>query len=301
MKGLHPQLVAIYEQNLKQPRTFEQLIVNRTFTHFSQQPLNVTHCTVEEIMIGQLRTICLKPNQPYKDVPCFIWFHGGGMVFGNPDDSISYLLDFVQHFRAVVLIPQYRLAPEHPYPAAVEDGSATLHWAYDNAQQLKINVNQIIMSGGSAGGNLALAVSLKARDVGGPNIAAILPLYPMLDWQTRPFHERFISGAIWNQEKNNKSWAAYLKNCDAVPSYASPFYADLTNLPPIYTFIGTLDLFYEEVCEFVEKLKLAGVKVYFDRYEGCFHGFDLEDVPIAKQAKQRLLAMTKILLNESTL
>lgn len=299
MKGLHPQLTKIYEQNLQQPRTFEQLTANRAFTHFSLQPLDRTHCTIEEMMIGDIRTICLKPKQPYKNATCFIWFHGGGMVFGSPDDSITYLLDFVEQFQAVILIPQYRLAPEYPYPAAVDDGYVTLLWAHEHAQELNININQIILSGGSAGGNLALAVSLKARDFGGPTIAAILPLYPMLDWQVRPFHERFTSVAIWNHEKNQKSWNAYLKQCDTVPAYASPFYAKLNNLPPIYTFIGTLDLFYEEVCEFVEKLKQAQNTVYFDYYEGCFHGFDLENVPIAQQAKKQLLTMTRKILNES--
>lgn len=300
MKGLHPQLTEIYARNLQQPRTFEQLIANRTFTHFSQQSLDETHCTIEEMMIGEIRTICLKPKQPAKHAACFIWFHGGGMVFGNPDDSIAYLLDFVLQFQAVILIPQYRLAPEHPYPAAVDDGYATLLWAQEHAQKLNINLNQIILCGGSAGGNLALAVSLKARDFYGPKIAALLPLYPMLDWQARPFHERFTSGAIWNHEKNQKSWHAYLKHCDTVPAYASPFHAKLHHLPPIYTFIGTLDLFYEEVCEFVERLRQAQNTVYFDCYEGCFHGFDLENVPIAKQAKDRLLTMTRKILNEPT-
>lgn len=299
MNGLHPELVAIYENNLRNAVTFEQLLANRSFTHFSELPLDTTHCVMEEVMLDELRIICLKPKKNYENTACFIWFHGGGMVFGNPDASISYLLDFVQKFQAVVLIPQYRLAPEHPYPAALEDGYKTLLWAYEYASNLKINRGKIIISGGSAGGNLALAVTLKARDEQGPSIAGVLPLYPMLDWQTRPFHKKFTSLGIWNTEKNEKSWSAYLKNCEQVPPYASPLYAELRGLPPIYTFIGTLDLFYEEVCEFVERLKHAHVTSSFDIYEGCFHGFDLENIPIAKAAKKRLLDVTEEILSKA--
>lgn len=296
MNGLHPDLQAVYEEKLKHTRTFEQLVTNRQFTHFSQQPLDIQGAKVEEIFIEQLRVICIKPKQHVENVPCFIWFHGGGMVFGSPDDSISYLLDFVKSFQAVVLIPQYRLAPEYPYPAALEDGYQTLCWAFENAAKLHINRQQMIVSGGSAGGNLAIATALKARDENGPHITALLPLYPMLDWQSRPFHEAFTSEALWNHEKNRKAWQAYLQNCEDVPSYASPFYADVRQLPPIYTFIGTLDLFYEEVCEWVEKLKTSGGVVMLDCYEGCYHGFDLEGVPIAKEAKARLLSEVQKLL-----
>ncbi|WP_274308259.1 alpha/beta hydrolase [Solibacillus daqui] len=298
MNGLHPELVTIYENKLNNTVTFEQFIANRSFTHFSEQPIDTNGCVIEEIMLDKLRVIYIKPKQAHKNAPCFIWFHGGGMVFGNPDDSISYLLDFVHKFQAVVLIPQYRLAPEHPYPAALEDGYNMLLWANKQAQSLKINREKIIVCGGSAGGNLALAVTLKARDEQGPSIAGVLPLYPMLDWQTRPFHKQFTSPGLWNVEKNEKSWMAYLKNCQKVPPYASPFYAALHELPPIYTFIGTHDLFFEEVCEFVEKLNNSKTTIIFDIYEGCFHGFDLENVPIAKTAKKRLLDVTEEILNK---
>lgn len=301
MNGLHPELIEIFERNLKNPRTFEQLIANRVFTHYSQQNFQTEDCLIEEVMINKLRVICLKPKQAIKNAPCFIWFHGGGMVFGNPDDSIPYVIDFVIAFQAVVIIPQYRLAPEHPYPAALEDGYDTLTWVFEHAQSLHIDRQKIIVSGGSAGGNLALAVSLKSRDQQGPKVAAILPLYPMLDAKARPFHKNFTSPAIWNCEKNKKSWDAYLSTVDMLPNYASPLYANVELLPPIYTFIGTQDLFYEEVCEFINKLRQAKVQVQFDIYEGCIHGFDLEQIPIAFKAKKRLLNITKKLLNESTL
>lgn len=300
MNGLHPELVEIFNRKLKNARTFHQLITNRAFTHFSKQNFRTENCIVEEIMINNVRVICLKPKQALQNMPCFVWFHGGGMVFGNPDDSIPYVIDFVHRFQAVVFIPKYRLAPEHPYPAALEDGYETLTWISKHANALNIDPGKIIVSGGSAGGNLALAVALKARDEKGPQIASILPLYPMLDAKERSFHKQFTSPAIWNDDKNRYSWNAYLGNMKTIPQYASPFYANVERLPPIYTFIGTHDLFYEEVCEFVDKLREAHIEVQLDIYKGCIHGFDLEDIPIAHKAKKRLLHVTAKLLDGHT-
>lgn len=296
MKGLHPELVESFNRKLKSSRTFDQLITNRTFIHFSEQNYHLENCLIEELMIGNIRVIRIQPKKAVQNMPCFIWFHGGGMVFGNPDDSIPYVIDFVHSFQSTVFIPQYRLAPENPYPAALEDGYEILKWISEHASALNINSTKIIVSGGSAGGNLALAIALKARDEKGPKIFAILPLYPMLDAGERPFHEKFTSSAIWNAEKNKKSWQAYLPDTETIPHYASPFYANVKGLPPVYTFIGTHDLFYEEVCEFVDKLQKAHVAVQFDTYQGCTHGFDLEEITIAREAKNRLLNITAKLL-----
>ncbi|MEK5186558.1 alpha/beta hydrolase [Solibacillus sp. FSL W7-1324] len=296
MNGLHPELVETIERKLKNSRTFEELIQNRTFVHYSQQNYQLENCLIEEMMLGNLRVVRIQPANAVQNMPGFIWFHGGGMVFGSPDDSVPYVTDFVHNFQAVVFIPQYRLAPEKPYPAALNDGYTLLEWISEHAGDLNIDRTKIIVSGGSAGGNLALAVALKARDEKGPKIAAVLPLYPMLDIKERPFHKKFTSPAMWNAEKNKKSWHAYLPDYEKIPPYASPFYAKVEGLPPIYTFIGTHDIFYEEVSEFVDKLQQSGVQVQFDIYEGCTHGFDLEEIPIARQAKKRLLDMTSKLL-----
>lgn len=296
MNGLHPELVEIIDRKLKSSRTFDQLIMTRSFVHFSEQNYPVENCLIVEKMIGNIRVIRIQPKKAVQNMPCFIWLHGGGMVFGSPDDSVPYVTDFVHNFQAVVFIPQYRLAPEHPYPAALDDGYELLTWISENAGDLNIDPTKIIVSGGSAGGNLALAIALKARDVKGPKIAAVLPLYPMLDAKERPFHKKFTSPAIWNAEKNKKSWLAYLTDSEKIPPYASPFYANIEGLPPVYTFIGTHDLFYEEVCEFVDKLQQSRVQVQFDTYQGCTHGFDLEEIPIAREAKKRLLDITAKLL-----
>ena len=296
MNGLHPELFESINRKLKNSRTFEQLIMNRSFVHFSEQNYQLENCSIEEMMIGNIRIIRIQPKNAVQNMPGFIWFHGGGMVFGSPDDSLPYVTDFVHNFQAVVFIPQYRLAPENPYPAALEDGYELLKWISEHASSLNIDPMKIIISGGSAGGNLALAIALKSRDEIGPKIAAVLPLYPMLDAKERPFHKKFTSPAIWNAEKNKKSWRAYLPGTDNISPYASPFYANVEGLPPVYTFIGTHDLFYEEVCEFVDKLQQARVQVQFDIYQGCTHGFDLEEIPIAREAKNRLLNIISKLL-----
>lgn len=139
MNGLHPELFESINRKLKNSRTFEQLIMNRTFVHFSEQNYQLENCSIEEMLIGSIRVIRIQPKKAVQNMPCFIWLHGGGMVFGNPDDSVPYVIDLVQHFQAVVFIPQYRLAPENPYPAALEDGYELLKWISEHASSLNID------------------------------------------------------------------------------------------------------------------------------------------------------------------
>lgn len=291
MNGLHPELQASFSQRLENAVTFEYMTTHRLFTHYSERNWLFDHCTIEDITIDHLRVIKLAPLHSQVNSPCIIWMHGGGMVVGQPDDSLPFLIDFVETVGATILVPQYRLAPEHPYPAALEDGFATMQWANNNLQYAKL-----IMAGASAGGNLALAISLYARDHNGPTIDGIIPIYPMLDAKYRTAHTHFTSPAIWNIDKNTKAWAAYLQNETTIPSYASPLYADLSNLPPMYTYIGTHDMFYEEVLEFIQLVKQANGTISYHLYEGCYHAFDLEPLPIAHIAKLRLLAATARML-----
>lgn len=289
MKGLHPELQSSYKQRLETVRSFEEVLANRQLSHYSESGLTFEQCDIEDITLDQLRVIRLSPKALNTVAPAIVWMHGGGMVFGQPDDAIAYLVEYVTTLHVTVFIPQYRLAPENPYPAAVEDGYKVLQWASENSKALHIDRNNIIVGGASAGGNLALAISMIARDNGGPAIAGIISSYPMLDPKPRAAHEAFTSPAYWNIDKNTKGWAAYLKGHEELPTYASPLYGDVSNLPPIYTFIGTHDMFYEEVLEFIEKVKAANGTITYHLYEGCPHSFDLEDVPIAALAKKRTI------------
>lgn len=296
---LHPELVAQFANAEPTFLSIDDIVSNRVFTHFTEQGIDFTDVIVSECTIDvdhyPLRVIVCKPLQQIENAPCIIWYHGGGMVTGTPDDSIGYMLDFVRLFKAIVVIPAYRLAPEFPYPTGLHDCYNTLLWVDNDADQLNICRNKIIVAGASAGGNLCVAVSLLARDRNGPTIAFQLPLYPMLDYQNnRPSNLELTTPLVWNHTKNRDAWQMYLQLTEAVDSYASPSYAkDYTNLPPTYTFVGTLDLFRDEVIDFVQRLTIAHVPVEFHLYNGCTHGFDIEDTAIGRHAKEQLLAVTK--------
>lgn len=296
---LHPDLLNKFKTANPQFQTISEMVKSRTFTHFSHLNIQGGNAHVSEQLIDvdghSIRVIICKPNEQFEKSSCIIWYHGGGMVLGTPDDSVIYMLDFVQQLKAVVVIPEYRLAPEYPYPAGLHDCYHTLQWVEQNADQLNINPKKIIVAGGSAGGNLCVAVSLMARDKNSPSIAFQLPLYPMLDYQNnQPSNLNITSPLVWNYAKNAEAWEMYLQHVDIVDEYASPTYAqNYEGLPPTYTFVGTIDLFRDEVIAFVQRLAIANVPVEFHLYNGCTHGFDLEDSPIGQQAKRELLFITR--------
>lgn len=213
-------------------------------------------------------------------LPAMLWIHGGGCVLGHPDMDDKLCELFVQTAECIVVSVDYRLAPEHPYPAAIEDCYAGLVWMTEESAMLGIDVNRIAIAGASGGGGLTAALALMARDKGGPSIIFQMPLYPMLDNRniTPSSHEITEEGSIWNRTDNVAAWNMYLGEENDVSgrsSYAVPSRAEsLAGLPPAYTCIGQLDLFRDETMEYVARLAQAGVDVEFHLYPGCFHLFE---------------------------
>ena len=176
-----------------------------------------------------------RPRSAETTLPAMLYIHGGGMVFGDidiEDPAAEMLCDAIG---AVVVSVEYRLAPENPYPAALEDCYATLVWMSSNADDLGIDPARIAVYGGSAGGNLTLATSLLARDRGGPSICYQMALYPMIDdlSATDSCHE-FTDVGIWDPRTNVEAWNWYLGDQPA-DQYAAPIRAeDLSGLPPCF-------------------------------------------------------------------
>ncbi|WP_379141315.1 alpha/beta hydrolase [Paenibacillus sp. sgz500992] len=214
-------------------------------------------------------------------LPAMLWIHGGGYVLGHPDMDDELCEHFVQTAECVVVSVNYRLAPEHPYPAAIDDCYAGLVWMTEEAELLGIDVNRVAIAGASGGGGLTAALALMARDKGGPSIIFQMPLYPMLDNRniTPSSHEITEKGAIWNRMDNLAAWNMYLGEENDVSGgspYAVPSRAEnLAGLPPTYTCVGQLDLFRDETIEYVTRLAQAGVDVEFHLYPGCFHLFEI--------------------------
>ena len=203
--------------------------------------------------------------------PALLWIHGGGYVIGEAAQDDLLCRRFATEVGATVVSVDYRLAPEHPYPAPVEDCYAALAWL---AGLPSVDPARVAVGGASAGGGLAATLALLARDRGEIAVAAQLLVYPMIDDRTvdrvgldNPGHR------LWNQSSNRFGWRAYLGGAD--PEVAVPARrADLAGLPPAWIGVGTLDLFHDEDLAYAERLREAGVPCEVMVVDGAFHGFD---------------------------
>lgn len=217
---------------------------------------------------------------------------GGGHFLGSPEMVfISRARRLVEEYGAVIVSPAYRLAPEAPFPAALEDCYAALLYLKIHASELGINDSQIMVGGESAGGGLAAATCLLARDLGEVNIAFQMPLYSMLDDRDTP-SSRNNHAPIWNTKWNHLGWRTYLRGLKhgrdeptSTPVYAAP--ARETNyagLPPAYTFVGNIEPFYCEAIDYITNLQQAGVEAPIDIYPRWFHAYDML-LPFTKMSK----------------
>lgn len=217
-----------------------------------------------------------EPRVKNHTLPGVLYIHGGGYILGSADMMDYTLQELVSELECVIVSVDYRLAPEHPFPAPLEDCYAALTWFSGNAEKLGSDSSRIAVFGPSAGGGLTAAVSLLARDRNGPPIMFQMPLYPMLDDQllTKSSNE-ITDDRVWNKAKSQLGWEMYLGEKGQESPYAAPARAaDLSGLPPTYTCVGDLDPFRDETINYVSRLTQAGVPTEFHLYPGCFHGFE---------------------------
>lgn len=210
--------------------------------------------------------------------PCFINFHMGGFILGDLEMEHLRALTMAAGAGAVAIGVDYRLAPEHPFPAGVEDCYAVVKWVSEHAVELKIDSSKITIGGGSAGGNLTAAVALMARDRKEPGIAYQMLFYPVLDDRCdTPSMKNGDEAYIWNNQNALDMWNHYIgSDRSDVSPYASPMRAeDFSRLPPAYIMTGGNDVFRDEGMLYAMKLMEAGVPVELHNYPGTVHGFDL--------------------------
>lgn len=229
---------------------------------------------------SEVRVRIYRPAGRDKDsaLPGVLFLHGGGYAIGSPEMSGDTYHLLIAARPCVIVAPDYRKSVETPYPSALNDCYATLLWMKDNAVELGIRQDQLIVAGQSAGGGLTAAVSLMARDRGDVNIAFQLPLYPMIDDRMTTESARDNNAPVWSSRHNRVAWDLYLGELrgDEVPKYAAPAREhDLSSLPPTATFVGSLDPFRDETIQYVEGLSAAGVPAAFHLFDGCYHGFDM--------------------------
>lgn len=227
-----------------------------------------------------IRLLILRPlEKNEKPVPGVLWVHGGGYQSGSAKDIfVTRALSLVVKFGAVLVAPDYRLSKRHPYPAALQDCWAALLYLKDHAEELGVRTDQIMVGGESAGGGMAAALCMLARDRGEVNIAFQMPLYPMLDDRDTPSSVD-NHAPNWNSRRNRKAWKRYLRDAygtDLVSYYAAPARCeDYHGLPPCYTFVGDIEPFYCETVDYVRHLQEAGIRAEVDVYPDWFHAYDL--------------------------
>ncbi|MGB0435957.1 MAG: alpha/beta hydrolase [Mycobacterium sp.] len=212
-----------------------------------------------------------RPTGPAAPGPALLWLHGGGYVVGDAAQDDELCRRFASELGATIASVNYRLAPEHPYPAPVEDCYAALAWLKGLPA---VDPARVAIGGASAGGGLAAALALITRDRGEIALAAQLLVYPMLDDRTVLRTDIDDAGhRLWNQSSNEFGWRAYLGAAD--PNVAVPARRDdLVGLPPAWIGVGTLDLFHDEDLAYAERLRAAGVPCEVMVVAGAFHGFD---------------------------
>ncbi|MFL6239290.1 MAG: alpha/beta hydrolase [Actinomycetes bacterium] len=233
------------------------------------------------------------PRQAATPRGALVNFHGGAFVAGDLDISESTVARYADRAQVTVVDVDYRLAPEHPFPAGVNDCFAALQWTVDNADRLDIDPARIAVGGNSAGGGLAAAVALMARDRGGPAIAFQLLLYPVLDDRLTTTSVREMTDTpMWDAPSCVHMWRYYLGDQaggGGVSAYAAPARAadkpdGLAGLPPAYVLACEFDPLRDEDIAYAVALLEAGVSVDLHEVAGTFHGYNDMPTAISKRA-----------------
>jgi acetyl esterase/lipase len=289
-KALDPELVAVFRQlpALDYPeldaRGVQQrrlLLIDAMRDRFPS-PVADPAVAMDDLYIGDgdtpLRVRLYRPRKSHRTtpLPALLWIHGGGFILGNIESEDTLCQQLCKQADCLVASVEYRLAPQHPYPAAADDCYRGLTWLTQSSHELTIDPNRIAVGGSSAGGCLAAAVALRARDEKGPRLAMQILVIPALDDRCETVSSRAVTDPrVWNRSLSQKTWAAYLAEVTGeVPCYAAPARADnLAGLPPAFVSIAELDLLRDEAMSYAQRLMHSGVQTELHVYPGTFHGW----------------------------
>lgn len=250
---------------------------------------------VHEVIIknrdgNPLSVIVYRAKQYKQNAVGLLWTHGGGYAMNSARGELSVLKGLLLATNTVAFAPEYRRSIEAEYPAALYDSYDTLLWLKEHAEEFGVNTDQLFVGGCSAGGGLAAAVSLYARDDRRVNVAFQMPIYPMLDDRLNTSSMIGNQSFVWDEAKSKAGWQLYLGDLygtGKTPKYAAAAReTDYRGLPPAYSFVGDLDPFLEETKQYIQNLREAGVEAVCDVYKGAFHGFDIIPSRISKKARK---------------
>lgn len=236
-------------------------------------------------------------NPERSGVPLIVYLHGGGFVLCDLDSHDACCRRLANGVGAIVVSVDYRLAPEHRFPAAVEDARAATRWVADKGVDLGGDTSRLVLAGDSAGANLAAVACMVARDRGGPSIAFQVLIYPVVDQRRKPPGPRTRSApGVLTLEHQRWFTEQYLgPDGDRLNALASPILGELAGLPPAHIVTGELDPLREQGEDFAERLRAAGTPATVRQYPGMFHGFfNLpDDIPLAEVANSDVCAVVR--------
>lgn len=206
-----------------------------------------------------------------------LWLHGGGLVSGATASANAFCSETAAALGIVVVGVDYRLAPEHPFPAPLDDCTAAFRWLVTHAGEFGVAPDRVAVGGSSAGAGLAASLCQRLRDEAGPRPCFQLLRYPMIDDRTAR-GRGLRRHVVWSARSNRFGWTSYLgrppRAADAPPYAAAARTEDLTGLPPAWIGVGDADLFYEEDRTYADRLATAGVAVELHVVPGMYHGAD---------------------------
>jgi acetyl esterase/lipase len=298
-----PELVSILDLIPATALTQESLATNRASSAAILASMSVPdypNVTVRERHVPgpegapDIRILLYQPTtQTAQSTAALLWLHGGGYVSGSVDLEDIRARAMAAELGCVMVSVDYRLAPETPFPGSLEDCYAVLRWLYANAGALGVDTGRLAVGGGSAGGGLAAALALLARDRGEVPLIFQVLIAPMLDDRTvtlDPPHP-YTGEFIWTRESNRFGWTSLLSQepgSDGISPYAAAARAEnLARLPATFIAVGALDLFLEEDMEYARRLIRAGVPTELHVYPGVYHGFQMVPSAWVTQAVAR--------------
>lgn len=243
------------------------------------------------------------PRAATRPVPVILMLHGGGLIAGEPDSDMPAAAELAAATGCGVVSIDYRLAPEHPYPAALDDAFQALTWLTGPASPAQFDAERVIVMGVSAGGGLAAALALYARDHGAASISGLVLASPMLDAKsTRASAQQMLGIGSWDATANAAGWDAYLGvgvREGELPVYASAaHHPDLSGLPPLFIDVGSAETFRDECVDFASAVWAAGGDAELHVWPGGAHGFEFLApwAQLSRQARATRIAWLRRLL-----
>ena len=255
------------------------------------KPMEVAHRRVPGLSGPPVTLRIYRPSWPAEPMSALIYPHWGGFVTGDLDTSHSSALQIADQIGVVVISVDYRLAPEHPFPAALNDCDAALHWVVHQADELGVDPERLAVGGASAGGGLGAALALRSRDRGAPRLCFQYLVFPELDDRLESLSARsFVDTPMLDRGNAVLSWQHYLgpdieRGSAGVSCYAAPARAeDLSGLPPTFISVCEFDPLRDEGIAYARRLTQAGVRTQLCHYPGTFHAsIGITDAAISRK------------------